>query len=77
MNFSSALQAGEIVVWNGELEKRKHDAGTRPAPPLAEESRPRMCIESHGRDEGSNVGEFSINNQRVIRALRERWGVKR
>lgn len=78
MDFSSqALRSGEVVVWSGELEKQRHDAQVKPAPPIREEHKPRMCRQPHVRDdECSKVGEFSINNRKAIRALRQKWGVK-
>jgi len=70
------MESSYVVVWSGELEKRAHDAAIRPAPPIADESKPRMCRQPQVRDECSKVGEFSINNQRLIRALREKCGLK-
>jgi len=35
MDFSSqALRRGEVVIWSGALEKQRHDAAVRPAPPI-------------------------------------------
>jgi hypothetical protein len=70
------LRPNERVVWSGTLEKMQRDKTTKPAPPIREESKPRMCRQPQVRDECSNIGEFHLNNQHVIRALREKWGVK-
>jgi len=74
MDFSSqALRPGEVVIWSGALEKARHDAATKPAPPLAEESRPRMrqCEKSV---DVSTV--FNVSDERVIRSLRTKWGIE-
>jgi hypothetical protein len=73
MDFSSqALRRGEVVIWSGSLEKQRHDAATRPAPPVPEEHKPRMC---RTRDESADVGEFKLSDERVIRSLRRKWGI--
>ncbi len=72
MDFSSqALRPGEVVIWSGALEKARHDAATKPAPVLAE-SKPRMC---GTRDDCADVGAFKVSDERVIRSLREKWGI--
>jgi hypothetical protein len=77
MDFSFArLRPNERVVWNGQLEKAAHDAAVKPAPPIKEEHRPRMCREPKVREECSGPGEFHVNNQKAIRALRQKWGLK-
>jgi hypothetical protein len=76
MDFSSqALRRGEVVIWSGSLEKQRHDATVKPAPPVADESRPRMCRQPHSRDECADVGEFKVSDERVIRSLRRKWGI--
>jgi hypothetical protein len=69
------LRRGEVVIWSGSLEKQRHDAAVRPAPPIRDESKPRMCRQPHSRDESADVGEFHVNNQKAIRALRQKWGI--
>jgi hypothetical protein len=71
MNFESSLRPGEKVVWSAQLEKAAHDATIRPAPPVTE-SKPRMC----GTQDGADVGAFKVSDERIARALREKWGVK-
>ncbi len=71
MNFSSQLLPGEKIIWSGALEKARHDAATKPAPSLAE-SKPRMC---GTRDDCVDVGAFKVSDERVIRSLREKWGI--
>jgi hypothetical protein len=75
MDFSSSLRPGEKVIWSAAIEKQQRDAAIKPAPVIAE-SKPRMCRELHVRDECRNIGEFHVNNQHVIRALRQKWGLK-
>lgn len=72
MNFSSQLRPGEVVVWNAEIEKRQHDAAIKPAPPISEESKPRMICQ---RDECADVGEFHVRDRQAIRAIRTKWGI--
>ena len=73
MDFSSqALRRGEVVVWSGSLEKQLHDAAVKPAPPIREVSKPRMC----GTQDGADVGAFKVSDERIVRALREKWGMK-
>lgn len=71
MDFSSQLLRGERVVWSAALEKAAHDATIRPAPAL-KEHKPRMC---GTREECLDVGPFKIADERVIRSLREKWGI--
>ena len=79
MDFSTALCRGERVVWSAQIEKEKHDATIRPAPVIAEDKQPRMCHEKHGAlsesNKVSNAGEFRVTDQRVIKALRRKWGI--
>jgi hypothetical protein len=57
MDFSSqTLRRGEVVIWSGALEKQRHDAATRPAPPLADESRPNVHIREHCSARGAEKG---------------------
>jgi hypothetical protein len=65
------LRPNERIVWSPALEKAAHDATIRPAPSLAEESRPRMCQ----RDQCADVGAFKVSDERVIRSLRKKWGI--
>ncbi len=55
------LRPNERVFWSGELEKRQRDAAIKPAPSLAEESKPRMRV----RDE-----------DHIVKAIRGEWGIK-
>ena len=75
MEFSTQLCRGERVVWSASIEKQKHDAAIKPAPVIAEETRPRMCHEKHRECEPSSAGEFRVTDQRVIRALRRKRGI--
>ena len=71
MDFSSqALRRGEIVIWSGALEKQRHDAAVKPAPPI-KEHKPRLCR----RPDSADVGEFKLSDERVIRSLRRKWGI--
>ena len=64
MDFSfESLRPGEVVIWNGEMEKRQRDAATKPAPPISDETRPNIRIHEHVIDE------------RIVRAIRGEWGI--
>jgi hypothetical protein len=71
MDFESSLRPGEKVIWSAAIEKREHDAATKPAPPIRE-SKPRMC---GTRDECADVGAFRFSDEQVVKRLREKWGV--
>jgi hypothetical protein len=64
-----------VVVWSGVLEKQRHDQQVRPAPPIREESRPRMCREKSVDVDRFTVREFRVADERVIRSLRRKWGI--
>jgi hypothetical protein len=74
MDFSfESLRPGEVVIWNGQMGKQQRDAVIRPAPPIREQSRPRMC---GTRDECADVGAFKVSDERVIKSLRTKWGIE-
>lgn len=65
MDFSfQSLRPGDVVIWNGEMEKRQREAATKPAPQLADEPRPNIRIREHVIDE------------RIVRSLRGKWGIE-
>lgn len=65
MDFSfQAIRPGELVIWNGQIEKQQRDAATKPAPPLADETKPNIRIREHVIDE------------RIVRSLRGKWGIE-
>jgi hypothetical protein len=73
MDFSfQRLRPNERVIWSGELEKRQHDAMTKPAPAIREESKPRTC---RTRNQCADVGEFHVSDEQVIKSLRTKWGI--
>ena len=74
MDFESSLRPGERIVWNGVLEKQQHDKAIRPAPPIKEEPKPRMCREKV-RKADADVGEFHVSNPDAVRRLRQKWGL--
>lgn len=75
MDFSSqTLRPGEVVIWSAELEKQQHDRAIRPAPPIKEEHKPRMCREKV-RKADTDVGEFRVSNPDAVRRLRQKWGL--
>jgi hypothetical protein len=64
VDFSfEALRPGEVVVWNGQIEKQQRDAAIKPAPVVADESRPNIHIREHVIDE------------RIVRVIRGEWGI--
>jgi hypothetical protein len=72
MDFSSSLRPGEKIVWSGTLEKQAHDMTIKPAPVLAEESRPRMFgVRKEDADSISPLVEH-----RIVRAIRGKWGIR-
>jgi hypothetical protein len=81
MDFSSQLLRGEKVVWSASLEKQRHDEQLRPAPPIAEVSRPNIRIREKKHkvaedDPCADVGEFHVRDREAIRQLREKWSLK-
>jgi hypothetical protein len=84
MDFSSqALRPGEVVIWSGELEKRQHDAATKPAPQISDESRPNIRILEHCSARGAENGvprkksvSKPVIDERIVRAIRGEWGIE-
>ena len=74
MDFSSSLRPGEKIVWSGTLEKQAHDMTIKPAPVLAEESRPRMLGDNVRKEDADTVSP--LVEHRIVRAIRGKWGIR-
>ena len=65
MDFSfQALRPGEVVIWNGEMDKRKCDAVKKSAPALSDEPKPNIRIREH------------VIDDRIVRSVRGKWGIE-
>jgi hypothetical protein len=78
MDFSGmSLLPNERVIWSAQIQRQRENEAVRSAPPVIPKPMMAGSKKKHKvkDDPCADPGEFSVNDQQAIRALREKWKI--